>query len=71
MVQSINRAMDNFQHTDSRSVFGCVVTTVMGFISVNDVDHILKICTGIIAIAAGITTVWYNIVKINKEKSKK
>jgi len=60
--------MDNFQHADGNSITGAFLTIFFGAISFTDVEGALKIVAATVAIIAGVTTIYYNIIKIKKHK---
>ena len=54
--------MDNFHHADGNSITGAILTIVFGAISFTDVEGALKIVAACVAIIAGVTTIYYNII---------
>ena len=58
--------MDHLQHTDGNSILGAIVSAIFAFVSISDLEMIVRIIAGLVAIVVGITTIWYNIVKIRK-----
>lgn len=62
--------MEHFQHADGNSIGGAITTILFGAVTFLDIEGTLKIVAAIVAIIAGCTTIYYNVIKIKKAKTK-
>lgn len=60
---------NNLEQIDTTSVCGSLITLASATLSVVTVEDTLKVVALLVTIVAGISTIWYNIIKIKKQKS--